>query len=309
MIKIFAPASIGNISVGFDVLGAAIKPIDGYLLGDFITIEKSDYFSLKNTGSFGNKLPKILEQNIVYQCWKLFCEQVGKNIPVSIILEKNMPIGSGLGSSACSIVAGLLGMNEFYNQYFNKNELLVLMGQLEGSISGSIHYDNVCPCFLGGIQLILEENNIISQTIPNFKNWFWIIAYPGINISTLESRSLLPKKYLRQDCIKHSQRLAGFIHASHMRQPLLAAKLMRDIIAEPYRYKLLPDFIKVKNFVEKVEVLSWGISGAGPTIFVICDKIKIAKEVAEWLANNYIQNNDGFVHICNIDNIGARKLG
>jgi len=116
------------------------------------------------------------------------------------------------------------------------------MGELEGRISGSVHYDNVAPCFLGGIQLMLEENDIISQAVPGFDDWLWVMAYPGIKVSTAEARAILPAQYRKEDCIKHGRLLAGFIHACHTRQPALAAKLMQDVIAEPYRTRLLPGF-------------------------------------------------------------------
>ncbi|QCI20928.1 homoserine kinase [Buchnera aphidicola (Hyperomyzus lactucae)] len=309
MIKIYAPASIGNVGVGFDILGAAIIPINGTLLGDFVTVKLSKEFELINKGVFADKLPKNTEQNIIWKCWLKFCKAIKKNIPVSIILEKNMPIGSGLGSSACSVVATLVAMNEFCKKPFNKKELLFLMGEIEGEISGSIHYDNVAPSYLGGLQLILEESDVISQNIPIFKNWFWIIAWPGIKVSTAEARNILPKTYKKEICIKHSRYLAGFIHASYSQQPHLAARLMKDFIAEPYRIKLLPKFLKAKEIIKKMGAISCGISGSGPAIFAISDNISIAKKVSLWLKENYLQNKTGFVHICFLDLQGARKIG
>ena len=100
MVKVYAPASSANMSVGFDVLGAAVTPIDGSLLGDVVSVEPADQFSLNNLGRFADKLPSEPRENIVYQCWERFCQELGKTIPVAMTLEKNMPIGSGLGSSA-----------------------------------------------------------------------------------------------------------------------------------------------------------------------------------------------------------------
>ncbi|NIH12066.1 MAG: homoserine kinase [Serratia symbiotica] len=269
MVKVYAPASIGNLSVGFDVLGAAVSPIDGTLLGDYVSVATASEFSLQNAGRFVSKLPDDPKENIVYQCWERFCQEIGREIPVAMRLEKNMPIGSGLGSSACSVVAGLVAMNEFCDRPLNKMTLLGLMGELEGRISGSVHYDNVAPCYLGGVQLILEQAGTIS----------------------------------------HGRYLAGFIHACHTQQPQLAAKLMRDVIAEPYRTRLLPGFAAARKAAQDIGALACGISGSGPTLFSVCNDVTTAQQVADWLKNHYLQNDEGFVHICRLDTAGARLLG
>ncbi|GKW31751.1 homoserine kinase [Pectobacterium versatile] len=309
MVKVYAPASIGNVSVGFDVLGAAVSPVDGSLLGDCVSVEAADLFSLRNEGRFVSKLPDNPKENIVYQCWELFCQEIGKTVSVAMTLEKNMPIGSGLGSSACSVVAGLMAMNEFCGKPLDDNRLLTLMGELEGRISGSVHYDNVAPCFLGGVQLMLEENGIISQPVPSFDDWLWVMAYPGIKVSTAEARAILPAQYRRQDCISHGRYLAGFIHACHTGQAALAAKLMKDVIAEPYRTKLLPGFAAARQAAEDIGALACGISGSGPTLFSVCNDMASAQRLADWLRDNYLQNDEGFVHICRLDTTGARQLG
>ena len=309
MVKIYAPASIGNVSVGFDVLGAAVSPVDGTLLGDCVTVEAAQRFSLQNSGRFVSKLPDDPKENIVYQCWQRFCEAIGEEVPVAMTLEKNMPIGSGLGSSACSVVAGLMAMNEFCGRPLSDTQLLTLMGELEGRISVSVHYDNVAPCFLGGIQLMLEENGIISQAVPGFDDWLWVMAYPGIKVSTAEARAILPAQYRKEDVIKHGRLLAGFIHACHSGQPLLAAKLMQDVIAEPYRTKLLPGFAEARQAAVDTGALGCGISGSGPTLFAVCNQMETAQRMADWLRQHYLQNDEGFVHICRLDTAGARKLG
>ena len=309
MVKIYAPASIGNVSVGFDVLGAAVSPIDGSLLGDCVTVEPAETYSLTTLGRFVNKLPSDPEQNIVYQCWKLFCETIGKTLPVAMTLEKNMPVGSGLGSSACSVVAALVAMNEFAENPLSEHQLLVLMGELEGRISGSVHYDNVAPCYLGGLQLMLEEQGIISQPVPAFDEWYWVMAYPGIKVSTAEARAILPAHYAKADIVRHGRLLGGFIHACHSRQPKLAIAMMQDIVAEPYRTQLLPGFAQARERSLAAGALACGISGSGPTLFAICDTLMAAEQVKEQLVNHYLQNDEGFVHICRLDTAGARQLG
>ncbi len=140
-VVVYAPASIGNVSVGFDVLGAAVSPIDGTLLGDRVEVKAgSEPFTLNTAGSFVSKLPENPKENIVYDCWTVFARELEKKQvelkPVEMTLEKNMPIGSGLGSSACSIVAALDALNRFHGQPLNETELLALMGEMEGKISG-----------------------------------------------------------------------------------------------------------------------------------------------------------------------------
>lgn len=309
MIKVYAPASIGNVGVGFDILGAAIAPIDGSYLGDFITITTAKKFNLINKGIFSYQLPVDVNKNIVWKCWNLFCSILKRTLPISIILEKNMPIGSGLGSSACSIVATIVAMNKFFNSPINNIKLLKLMGKLEGEISGSTHYDNVAPAYLGGLQLIIKKNNIICQNISIFKDWFWIIAWPGLKVSTEKARNLLPLKYSKEICIQHSQNLAGFIHAIYTNQPRLASMLINDVIAEPYRMKLLPNFIETKQKIKNIGAIACGISGSGPTIFAISDNLNVSNKISKWLTKNYLQNDQGFVHICKLDTIGARTIG
>ncbi|AKC60289.1 homoserine kinase [Blochmannia endosymbiont of Camponotus (Colobopsis) obliquus] len=305
MVKVYAPISIANINVGFDVLGVAISPIDGSMLGDIVTIENSNKFSLYITGNFIDNLPKRIEDNLVYQCWQRFCIAINKKCPVTMQLVKNVPVCSGLGSSACSVVAALLAMNVYCNYPLDNDQLLILMGEMEGLISGEIHFDNVAPCFLGGMQLIIKENDIISQKLPVFENWLWVIAYPGSAVATAQARNILPIKYFRDDCITHSRHLAGFIHACHTQQANLAAGLMKDIIAEPYRIQLLPGFIDAYQYIIDLGALTCGISGSGPTLFSVFDTYDTALYAANWLADCYLPRNKGFVYICQLNNRGA----
>ncbi|CUR53115.1 homoserine kinase [Buchnera aphidicola] len=308
MIKIYAPASIGNLGVGFDLLGAAISPIDHNFLGDCITVCSSKIFNIINTGEFSTQLPNNMHKNIVYQTWKIFCKIIQKKIPVKIILEKNMPIGSGLGSSASSIVASTVALNIFFKTNLKKQKLLKIMGKLEGLVSGSIHYDNVAPSFLGGTQLIIQEKNIISQKIPMFENWFWVIAWPGSQLSTVISRDILPKKYTRKTCVQQNKNIATFMHAIYTNQKELALQVMNDLIAEPYRIPLLKNFDVTKKNLLKLGARTCHISGSGPTIFSICDDYEVAKTSETWLKKNFLQNKKGFVHICKIDNYGSKQV-
>ena len=314
-VVVYAPASIGNVGVGFDVLGAAISPIDGTLLGDRVWVKEggSGSFELNCCGPFADKLPLKKEENIVHSCFEIFCREMEKRglsvRHVEVVLEKNMPIGSGLGSSACSIVAALDALNQYHGNPLSETLLLTLMGEMEGCISGSLHYDNVAPAYLGGLQLILEEPENICQSIPSFDHWFWVMAYPGIEISTEKARAILPSHYDRGDLVQHGRNLAGFIHASYTHQSLLCAKMLKDVVAEPYREVLLPGFSCARQYTKEAGALATGISGSGPTLFSVCDDILVAEGVAKLLLQNYVQNENGFVHICRINKEGSRRTG
>ena len=211
-----------------------------------------------------------------------------------------MPVGSGLGSSASSIVATFVALNQFFANPFDNIQLLKMMGKLEGSVSGSIHYDNVAPAYLGGIQLItLTESNICVK-IPHFENWYWVLAYPGISLPTSEMRSILPQNYNRSVTIEYGKNLASFIYASFIKDEKLAVEVLKDVIAEPYRKTKIPNFDLASKSLKELGMLAVGISGSGPTLFSITDNLEKAKEAKKLLRKIYVQNQDGFVHICRI---------
>lgn len=305
----YAPASIGNVSLGFDLLGAALAPIDGRRLGDEVTVTESNEFSLTVEGRFAHKLPANSKTNIVYRCYQAFSHKLadkGQQAKVvALTLVKDLPIGSGLGSSASSIVAALHGLNDFHGQPFTQSELLLLMGELEGQISGSVHYDNVAPCYVGGLTLMNKGSSQIALSLPLFEHWYWVVCYSGISVSTAEARNILPKTIDLSDTIEFGQQLAVFVDACYRQDESLAAAVMNDVVAEPHRKALLPNFDQSRQFAMENGGLSFGISGSGPTVFAVCNKLDDAQNIQSWLEQHYIQNNDGFSHICKIDKQGA----
>jgi len=311
---VYAPASTGNMSVGFDVLGGALTPIDGQQLGDRVKIsEGAEAFSFNCIGRFAHKLPTDPKKNIVYSCYLAFKEALLKTettlLKVDITLEKNLPVGSGLGSSSSSVVAALEALNAIHEYPLDEKVMLAMMGEMEGQISGSVHYDNVAPCYLGGVQLMINDGDIISQKIPSFKQWYWVVAYPGITISTAEARDILPAQYRLSETITYGRRLGAFVHASHSNQPELAARMLKDVIAEPYRAQLIPGFKEARLTAEQSGAVAMGISGSGPTVFAVMTDLKQAQSLQHWLTENFLQNDEGFCHICHLDEQGARVLG
>ncbi|MBT8448077.1 MAG: homoserine kinase [Gammaproteobacteria bacterium] len=321
-VKVFAPISIGNLSVGFDSLGMAVKTIDGPLLGDFVTIQAATTTSLEMTGCYVDRLPTAIEQNIVWHCLQNFHAQLAKigqsTQQLHITLQKDIPVSSGLGSSACSVVAALLALNEFYNQPFNENELLAMMAEEEGKISGSIHYDNIAPCYLGGIQLMTPRHSKPCVSLPALDGVYWVMAYPDILVSTRAAREILPSEFSRQVTIEFAQNLASFVSAAIRHDTPMALAHLTDVLVEPYRQDLLPNYAKHKSALKELGCQAVGISGSGPTIFATATDIGVAKQAKAYLSEHYITNNNltennsantgSFVHICCTDSDGARKI-
>ncbi|QUN04918.1 homoserine kinase [Shewanella yunxiaonensis] len=308
-LTVYAPASMGNVGVGFDLLGAALAPVDGSLLGDTVTIAAADSgISLTQIGEWAHKLPDTPQQNIVYQCAEFFLQKFAIQGGVSLTLSKNLPVGSGLGSSASSVVAALFALNEFFGKPCNQQQLLALMGEFEGRISGAVHYDNVAPCYLGGMQLMLDLPQRICESIPAFEDWFWVVAYPGISLSTAKMRALMPNEYARSVVIDFGRNLSAFVHASYRQDEALAIAVLKDVLAEPYRAPAIPGYLQAREALAEVGMLTTGISGSGPTLFSVCRDLETAQKAKAWLEQHYLTETGGFSHICRLDNVGARVL-
>lgn len=309
----FAPASIGNVSLGFDVLGAALLPVDGELLGDSVSVmpaQENGAVSLTTGGRFAHKLPANADENIVTQCFTHFASALKlKSIDtpaVSMHLEKRLPIGSGLGSSASSIVAAFHALNKHFNTPFSQTELLMMMGELEGQISGSIHYDNVAPCYVGGMTLMTGNDNAPVTKLPVIKDWYWTVSYSGLSVSTAAARNILPKHYPIKDALTFGRQLGVFVDALHRQNAEDAARVMHDVLAEPYRKALLPGFDQARTFTIQNGGVAFGISGSGPTVFAVSNSLEKANAIGDYLQNNYVQNDTGFTHVCSLCQVGAR---
>ena len=310
--RAYAPASAANLSVGFDLLGVAFKPLNGAPLGDFVTVCESAVpgCQVAVSGRYAHKLPADPRRNIVYDAYVLYQQALAarglKALNIEMQLEKNLPVCSGLGSSASSVVAAVTALDAIHQNALGQDGCLELMGKLEGKISGSIHYDNVAPCYFGGLQLIIGENGVISERLNVFRNWFWVSCFPGIKVSTAAARSILPAQYRRQDVITFGRHLAAFVHACHTGNEQLAAACLTDVIAEPYRAQLIPNFDLAREYGKARQALATGISGSGSSIVSIFTDKEAAYDMKEWLERNFIANEDGFCHVCAVDEEGAR---
>lgn len=316
-IKVFAPASIGNFSVGYDLLGAALQPINDYLLGDIIELCRHCYGKWIFKGPFQEQLPENPEDNIIYDCLHSFnqqlkakCQLTGKDIPIenlSVTLDKRLPVGSGLGSSSSSIVAMMVALNHWYKRPFDEQELLRMMGVMEAKISGSLHYDNIAPCYLGGLQLMANDDTICRSLPWPFSGYF-VIANPGTHIMTRQARDVLPKQLPMHTTISHAANLANFIQSLYQQNEQQLFAHFNDLIAEPYRQDLLPDYPAHKTALQSLGAKVVGISGSGPTLFAFVETLEDAKKIESYLASNYRSNDKAFSHICQLSPTGTRII-
>jgi len=309
--KVFAPVSIGNFSVGFDLLGLAITPVNGELLGDIVSIESSEHYSLTCSGKYADVLPKDSSSNLVTLAHDLFYKKMKSQDKsttcVSMHLEKRLPVGSGLGSSSSSAVAALYALNKFFGDALSIDDLLFLAGQLEGEVSGSIHYDNVAPCLLGGLQLMTDVDHQPCVSLPFPESWQIVVSYPGIKVATKQARDMLPQQVDLARSIKFAQNLSVFVHALYSEDEFMAASVLFDVIAEPNRKALIPGFESYRDYAKSMGALAFGISGSGSTVFAITNNQKDSNKIQQYALNNFCQDG-GFSHICRVDNFGVRQI-
>lgn len=308
--RYYAPASTGNVSVGFDLLGAAFEPIDGSLLGDVLDIlAETPALSLSISGRYVHQLPADTTQNLITQAFYAFEQALGKPLPrLSLHLHKNLPVGSGLGSSACSIVVAFYAFNDYFGRPFTPTQLLTLMAIAEGGVSGSVHYDNVAPSFLGGLQLMLPESPKLCRQLPWFAHWRVVLCYPGTVLSTKAARQVLPQQLSLAHSIAFAGTLSRFISALYSDDEQDAANALKDLVAEPARLPLIPELLPLRQALMADGVAHLGISGAGPTLFALCQNDELAKQTADYLQRHYAKNQDALTVVCRLATLGARAL-
>ncbi len=314
-ISVYAPASIGNFSVGFDVLGLAVAPVDGELLGDVVHAAPAPTYALTVTGPYVRAVPAGSD-NLVTRAYlamvQALAERQRPSVPLALTLEKRLPVGSGLGSSASSIVAALVAINHAWGKPLDDASLLQLAGRLEGTVSGDTHFDNVAPSLLGGLQLMSGQEACPSHRLPFPGSWWLVVSYPGTAITTRQARDVLPASVPMCDAVAFGRNMANFVHALDRQDAGEAARFVTDPLAEPYRRQLLPGFAEFSRQAREAGALAVGISGSGPSVFALCDGPKSAQAVQELALAGYCACPDAdktaFSWICRQDDRGACRL-
>ncbi len=306
-IKVFAPASVANVAVGFDILGFALeKP------GDEIIARFSDKPGLritKITGAKG-KLPYELEKNTAgFAAMKLLehLGETGRGIELEI--HKKMPFGSGLGSSAASAVAGVMAVNEILRRPLSKRELLPFAVQGEQIADGAYHADNVAPSLIGGMVFIRDNQTLDIHRLAIPKGIYASVIYPHIEILTKDSRDVLSDQVSLKNVIQQSGNLGGLLIGLFNSDIDLISRSLQDVIIEPQRARLIPHFTEVKETALKEGALGCSISGAGPSIFALSANSLIAENVGQKMQAIYTNAKiESELFISPINQEGAKLL-
>jgi homoserine kinase len=278
-IKVFAPASVANVAVGFDILGFALeKP------GDEIIVREGKEPGLKITQITGakNKLPlDVMKNTAGYSAMRLL-QHIGEaDRPLEMEIHKKMPFGSGLGSSAASAVGGVYAVNEFCKTGLSKYDILRYAVEGEELADGAFHADNVAPSLLGGMVLVRDNATLDVKKLHVPTGLNVVVIYPHIEILTKDSRGILKPEVPFKDVILQTGNLASFVAAMYTSDFDLMRRSLQDVIVEPQRARLIPRFYDVKEMALKEGCLGFSISGAGPSMFALCDNSHLAETIGE----------------------------
>ena len=307
-IKIFCPATIANLNCGFDVLGLCLEGI-----GDEMIIRKSTEKGIKITKITGADLPLETEKNVAGVAALAICKEAINRVSFEhgfeIEIHKKIKAGSGIGSSSASAAGAVFGINELLEKPFTKHELVDFAMKGEAMASGCEHADNVAPCLLGGFTLVRGYNPLDVIRIESPSEIFAVVLHPHIEVKTSDSRAVLQPMIPMKDAITQWGNLGGFVAGLYTNDYNLIGRSLNDIIVEPARKHLIPNFDEVKNAALQYGALGSGISGAGPSIFALCKGQEIAEKVAFAMSESYLNTGITFdMHISKINPQGVKQI-
>lgn len=284
-VRVFAPATVANVACGYDVLGFAIDAP-----GDEILVrpgKKPGLHITKITGD-GGKLPTAADKNTAGVAALDLLRHLGmSDRSIEMEIHKKMPFGSGLGSSAASAVAGAYAVNKLIGEPLTKQQLLPFAMAGEASADGAWHADNVAPCLLGGIVFIRSNEELDVAQLPAPKNLWAAVVHPDIEILTKVAREILPADIPLINATQQIGNLGGLICGLIQEDYGLISRSIHDVIAEPRRQKLIPEFYKAKRAALAAGALGFSISGAGPSVFALCEGSETAHKVGAAIASTF----------------------
>jgi homoserine kinase len=303
-IKIFCPATIANISCGFDVLGLCLEAI-----GDEMIIRKSNIKGIRITKIIGADLPLEASKNVAGVAALALLEKIDCEFGFEIEIYKNIKAGSGIGSSAASASGAVFGINELLGKPFTQKELVKFAMKGEAIASGSEHADNVTPAIFGGITLIRSTNPLDIIKIDSPSELYATVLHPQIELKTSEMRAVLQPMIPLKSAIIQWGNLGGLLSGFYTSDYELIGRSLHDEIVEPLRGQYIPKFNEIKKIALENGALGSGISGSGPSIFALSQGIETAKKVAKSMENLYKDTNLPFeIHVSKINSEGIKLI-
>ncbi|MGE9268744.1 MAG: homoserine kinase [Verrucomicrobiales bacterium] len=306
-VRVFAPATVANVACGYDVLGFAIDQP-----GDEVIARLSNEPGLRITKITGDdgKLPLEPEKNTAGVAALDLLKHLGMlDRGIEMEIHKKMPFGSGLGSSAASAVAGAYAVNCLIGEPLTKKQLLPFAMTGEASADGAWHADNVGPCLLGGIVFIRDNEELDIASLPVPGNLWAAVVHPDIEILTKVARGILPSEIPLANVTQQIGNLGGLICGLIQEDYGMISRSVHDVIAEPRRQKLIPEFYKAKRAALAAGALGFSISGAGPSVFALCEGEKSARKVGKAVANVFTEVKLGNqLYVSPINTQGVRRI-
>ena len=283
MITVHAPATVANMVCGFDVLGFAVN--EPY---DEMNVRLIDEPGVKIINLDHYNLPTEPEKNVAGAALLAMLEEVEEKIGIEVSICKHIKPGSGVGSSAASSAGAVVAANRLLNDRFSKQDLVRFAMNGEKVASGVKHADNIAPCIYGGVTLIrsIFPLDIVPLTVPSL---YVTIVHPQIEVRTADARSILKQQVQLKDAIRQWGNIAGLVAGLLQGDHDLIGRSLEDVLIEPVRSILIPGFDKVKQLSKEAGALGGGISGSGPSIFMLSKDEATAKVVEQAMHTVYDQ--------------------
>jgi homoserine kinase len=303
-LKVFCPATIANISCGFDVLGVALDAV-----GDEMIVRKTKEKGIRITKIIGQDLPLETEKNVAGVAGMALLEKTNYDGGFEIEIFKNIKPGSGIGSSAASSTGAVWAMNELLGKPFDTTQLVKFAMEGERLASDVAHADNVAPALFGGFTLVRSYQPLDIIGIPTPKELYATIIHPQIEVKTSDSRKILKSTITMETGIKQWGNVGGLVAGLFKDDYALIGRSLEDFIVEPIRSILIPGFDNVKASSISAGALGCGISGSGPSIFAFSKGHDIALKVGEAMKEVYEAIGINFdIHVSKINTEGIKIL-
>jgi len=287
-LKVTAPASVSNLACGFDTMGVAIDVVSDEIIGRLV--DEPGVRIVEMTG-YKKEIPYEANQNVAAITATSLLKYLGEEgRGIELRIHKNIPGGSGLGSSAASATAAAVLVNELLNRPLDKRALIPFALDGEVIASGARHGDNIVPAMIGGLVLIRDINTYDYHRIYTPPGLFMAILLPDILISTKTARSILRPDVPLRSMVQQSANLGSFVIGMHNSNLELVKRSMEDHIIEAQRKHLIPHFDKIQETALKLGALGCSISGAGPAIFALCQEKLMATGIAAAMKQVYDQH-------------------